>query len=243
MFASASLYLQGPVKSTVNGIVSSLGTHGTGVFPANTNNYTSKTGSGNATTTAPGFFQNITAGISQAISGPQINDSWAHEFFNNVSKDRNEGYTYCASLSQFATKRFSTMAANYGISHYEYDQDFNEFWPGGYAYGDAIYTGFGEEVFYPSGYTPSGYVSDIQTSAPGHWQLLLNNTLDYYGYHIQNGPTYEILGPGGGYGAPCPVTEIPGPNINVSQYFAQYGCSVVTANDTWFVIELASVCP
>ena len=185
--------------------------------------------------------KNISRGISNStgslnIIAPQINDTWAREFFANVAITRGSPYNYCPSLSQFAGVRFNTMAPNYGISHYGYDQDFSRF------YGTIYNTFFAEEVFYPSGYSPASYVSDIQTSAPLHWELLANGTLSYYGYHIQNGPTYEIYGPGGGY-EPCPVTEIPGPNINISQYFAQYGCSVVTANDTWFVIELASSCP
>ena len=129
------------------------------------------------------------------------------------------------------------MAANYEVSHYGYDQDFQD------SYGVIYNTAFGEEVFYPSGYSPSAYVSQIQSTAPLHWQLLSNSTYRVYGYYIANGPTYEIYGPDGGYGGPCPVTEIPGPNINIQQYFAQYGCSVTEANDTWFVIEIASSCP
>lgn len=128
------------------------------------------------------------------------------------------------------------MAANYGISHYGYDQDFSNF------YGTIYNTYFAEEVFYPSG-TARAYLEQIQSTAPLHWQLLSNSTYSYYGYHVQNGPTYEILGPGGGYGALCPVTEIPGPNIDITRYFAQYGCTVEEANKTWFVIELASSCP
>ncbi len=188
-------------------------------------------------TTAPSLIQNITSGISQALHGQTINSSWASEFFANVSAQRGSGYAYCSSLSQFAAKRFSTMAANYEVSHYGYDQDFQDF------YGVIYNTAFGEEVFYPSGYSPSAYVSQIQSTAPLHWQLLSNSTYRVYGYYIANGPTYEIYGPDGGYGGPCPVTEIPGPNINIQQYFAQYGCSVTEANDTWFVIEIASSCP
>jgi len=180
--------------------------------------------------------------MSSSIN-PPINSSWANEFFANVSTQRGAPYYYCPVLSEFARTRFHTMAANYGISHYGYNQDFNTYWPGGYASGPYIYTAFGEEVFYPSGYTPRAYVSQVISTAPGHWQELSNTSLTYYGFYIARGPAYEILGPGGGYGEACPVTEIPGPNINISQFFAQYGCSVELSNLTYFVIEIASVCP
>ena len=171
-----------------------------------------------------------------------INGTWATSFFSNVSEQRGEQYNYCANLSDFAKMRFNTMVQNYGISHYGYAKDFNKTWPYGVSYGDEIYYGFGEEVFYPSGYMPSSYVQQIITTAPLHWQELTDKNLTTYGYYIDNGPAYEILGPNDGYTA-CPVTEIPGPNINISQYFAQYGCSVETANLTYFVIELAPFCP
>lgn len=177
---------------------------------------------------------NITKQQSQSSS------VWATEFFQNLSADRGTQYSYCPSLSQFAKLRFNTMSANYGISHYGYDQDFSNF------YGTIYNTYFAEEVFYPNlglfGDTPSSYPSYIESKAPIHWQLLMDNNYSYYGYNIQNGPNYEIYGPDGGY-AVCPVTEIPGPNINLTQFFAQYGCSVVVVNTTWFVMELASACP
>ncbi|MCW6160733.1 MAG: hypothetical protein LVQ97_00920 [Candidatus Micrarchaeales archaeon] len=171
-----------------------------------------------------------------------INSTWATAFFRNVSKRRGETYNYCANLSDFAKIRFNTMVQDYGISHYGYAEDFNRTWPNGVRYGDEIYQGFGEEVFYPVGYTPSNYVQYIIAAAPLHWQELIDTNLTAYGYYIGNGPAYEILGPNGGY-TECPVTEIPGPNINISQYFAGYGCSVEVANLTYFVIELAPFCP
>ncbi|MEM4068185.1 MAG: hypothetical protein QXV17_15150 [Candidatus Micrarchaeaceae archaeon] len=171
-----------------------------------------------------------------------INGTWATEFFSNVSSERGMPYAYCANLSDFASKRFHTMAQHYGVSHYGYAADFNSTWPGGVEYEGEIYEGFGEEVFYPSGYNASNYVQYIITNAPLHWQELADKNFTSYGYNISNGPAYEILGPDGGY-SECPVTEIPGPNINISQYFAQYGCSVETTNLTYFVIEIAPFCP
>lgn len=97
-------------------------------------------------------------------------------------------------------------------------------------------------MFYPGEYNASSYVNQIIKTAPLHWQLLINQNNTYHGYYIANGPAYEVLGHGDGYGSQCPVTEIPGLNINISQYFVQYGCSVELSNLTYFVIELASVC-
>jgi len=165
-----------------------------------------------------------------------INNTWVGQFFENISLIRGSSYYYCQNLSDFAKVRFNTMVTDYGISHYGYDQDFDRI------YGTIYNTYFGEEVLYPSGYTPKAYISELETSAPLHWNMLANKTFVYYGYDIQNGPTYVIYGPNGGY-SPCPATEIPGPNINISQYFAQYGCTVATENETWFVIELSSSCP
>lgn len=168
-------------------------------------------------------------------SQQQINSAWVSNFFANVSVQRGMPYRYCQNLSTFAKLRFNTMVSDYGISHYGYDQDFNN------TYGGVYNTYFAEEVFYPSG-SPSNFVNQIEATAPLHWQLLVNETFVYYGYYVHNGPTYVIYGPDNGY-QPCPVTEIPGPNINIPQYFAQYGCSVAVENETWFVIEIASACP
>jgi len=165
-----------------------------------------------------------------------INSTWAEQFFENVSLIRGSPYYYCQNLSDFAKVRFNTMVTNYGISHYGYDQDLDRI------YRTTYIAGIAEEVLYPGGYTPKAYISELETSAPSHWNMLINKTFIYYGYDIQNGPDYAAYGPNGSY-SPCPVTEIPGPNINIPQYFAQYGCTVVTENSTWFVIELSRSCP
>jgi uncharacterized protein YkwD len=176
--------------------------------------------------------------ISNSISGPQINGTWANQFFSGLNSYRTSSGThalgYCPILSSFAKVRFNTMSQNYELSHYGYDQDFASYF--GTIYGVA----FAEEVFYPSGYTPTNYLTNIQQSAPIHWTGLIDSTYNSYGFYIAYGPNYEISGPGG---SACPVTEIPGPNINIPQYFAQYGCTVQVTNQSWFVIELASSCP
>ncbi|MDG6995048.1 MAG: hypothetical protein JRN52_03915 [Nitrososphaerota archaeon] len=48
-------------------------------------------------------------------------------------------------------------------------------------------------------------------------------------YSLANGPAYEVQ-------QPCPATAIPGPNINITQYYDQYGRHFTIVNSTWFVL-------
>ena len=209
-------------------------------------------------------FSNIFSG-SQAVSEP-INSTWVSQFFMSINSYRSYSkLLYCPTLSTFAVARYKTMSSNIQISHYGYQQTFDSFWPNGYAYGGYIYSGFGEEVLYPNkpssstttcvdlifcststntleNYTPSQYIPYLIANAPLHWKELISNNYSYYGYYITNGPSYSIIGPNDGQ-SPCPTTEIPGPNINITQYFAQYGCTTEITGSTWLVIELAPTCP
>ena len=209
-------------------------------------------------------FSNISSG-SQAVSEP-INSTWVSQFFAGVNSYRGASkLSYCPTLSTFAAARYKTMSSNIEISHYGYQQTFDSFWPNGYTYGGYIYSGFGEEVLYPNepssstttcadlifcststdtleNYTPSQYIPYLISAAPIHWQGLISSNYSYYGYYVKTGPAYSIIGPDDGQSS-CPTTEIPGPNINITQYFAQYGCTTEITNSTWFVIELAPVCP
>lgn len=212
------------------------------------------------------YISNISVTSSTQTTYKPINSTWVNQFFEGVNSYRTSSkLSYCASLSTFAAARYKTMSANIQISHYGYQQTFDNFWPNGYSYGDYIYLGFGEEVLYPNepssstttctdavlcstsystpeNYTPSSFISDLITNAPLHWQELISDNYSYYGYYVKNGPSYSILGPDNGQYS-CPTTEIPGPNINITQYFAQYGCTTEIGTGTWFVIELAPVCP
>jgi len=179
---------------------------------------------------------NISATIQSAITSiqPTINSTWVFQFFSIVNQYRQSTgappLQYCPWLDNFAHIRFETMIQNPAISHYGFDQDYNEYLS---QYQDFL--SVGEEVLYPNGYTPKDYVQYMQSNAPIHWEGLLNSNYMYYGYYIGYGPTYAIIGS-------CSVTEIPGPNINVPQYLQSYGCSVDIENDTWLVIELSNWC-
>jgi uncharacterized protein YkwD len=179
---------------------------------------------------------NISTTIQSIITStqPTINSTWVFQFFSIVNQYRQSigapSLQYCPWLDNFAHIRFETMIQNPAISHYGFDQDFSEYL--------SQYQSFlipGEEVLYPSGYTPSVYVQILQSEAPIHWKGLIDSNYTYYGYYIGYGPDYVIIGS-------CPVTEIPGPNINVPQYLKSYGCSVELENDTWLVIELSNWC-
>ena len=185
--------------------------------------------------------------VLQIYAPPRIDPKWVSQFINITNQYRNQTYTltvkngiiivkrppplqYCPWLSNFAYVRFETMIRNPAISHYGFNQDFNEYL--------SQYQSFlmvGEEVLYPSGYIPSEYVQHLRSEAPLHWEELMSSNYTYYGYYIGHWLAYVIVGS-------CPVTEIPGPNINVPQYFQSYGCSVELENTTWLVIELSNWC-
>jgi uncharacterized protein YkwD len=179
---------------------------------------------------------NISATIQSTITStqPTINSTWVSQFFSIVNQYRQSTgappLQYCPWLDNFAHIRFETMIQNPAISHYGFDQDYNEYLG---QYQDFL--SVGEEVLYPDGYTPKDYVQFLQSEAPIHWNGLLDSNYMYYGYYIGYGPTYAIIGS-------CPVTEILGPNINVPQYLQSHGCSVEIENSTWLVIELSNWC-
>ena len=178
---------------------------------------------------------NISATIQSTITytQPTINSTWVFQFFSVVNQYRQSTGSpplqYCPWLDNFAHIRFKTMIQNPTISHYGFDQDYNE-----YLSQYQNFLSVSEEVFYPNGYTPKDYVQILQSEAPIHWEGLIDSNYTYYGYYIGYGPTYVIIGS-------CPVTEIVG-SIDVLQYFQSHGCSVELENDTWLVIELSNWC-
>ncbi|GAB6943288.1 hypothetical protein JCM14467A_00700 [Vulcanisaeta sp. JCM 14467] len=172
-----------------------------------------------------------------SITAPQsvsIGPSWVGQFISIVNQYRaGEGappLQYCPWLSNFAQVRLNTMAMDPAISHYGYEEDYQEYLS---QYQSFLITG--EEALFPSGYTPSQYVQYMINNAPIHWRGLMNPNYTYYGYCIGYGPSYVVVGS-------CPVTEIPGPGINIPQYFQSMGCQVELKNTTWLVIELSNWC-
>ncbi len=89
-----------------------------------------------------------------------------------------------------------------------------------------------EEILYPRG-SPSSYVTFLQQNATAHWNGFLNRATRSYGFDLELG---VALVPS----ATCPVTEIPGPNIDIAQFYTQNGCTFYYGLTEWLVIELGT---
>jgi len=156
--------------------------------------------------------------IGSFFTGPEIDDAWVHNFMSVVNSERTKRGLHSMQeleqLNTIATSRFIKMMENPFISHYGAD-----------AYN------VGEVVFYPEGSTEKAYAEDIQLTAPLHWDLLMSPMFSRYGYHIEKGETIQIIGL-------CSTTEIPGPNIDVKEFFRQNGCQTTTEDSIWLVIDM-----
>ena len=174
----------------------------------------------------PNIVSSTTSGVrSIASQSLSIDSQWVASFFATVNSYRSSPLTESQTLDQFAAIRFHTIAANYEITHYGYDQDFNSYFAG-----QSITAA--EEYFYPDS-SPSSYASYIQQSAPEHWQGLIDTTYNHFGFYIGNGPVIEVY-------QPCSApSEIVG-SINQTQQLIQYGCQYTVVTGTYLVIELSS---
>lgn len=74
--------------------------------------------------------------------------------------------------------------------------------------------------------------SDTQKVLVKYHKFGSDPSLSQYGFYSAKGPTY-IIDQG------CPNTEIPGPNINITQFFQQQGCTFTIQNGTWLVIDMS----
>jgi len=160
--------------------------------------------------------------------GAGLSPEWVKTFIQTVDEKRNAtALTENRTLDSFAAFRYDSIRAEYQISDYNFTADYNRF------FGSASPLIF-EEILYPAGKDPSTYVDYLHVHAPGHWSGLMNPLYTQYGYFFGTGPSVEI-GPG------CSATEIPGPNINITQYVISHGCSYVIADEIWFILILGGV--
>jgi AN1-like Zinc finger len=161
--------------------------------------------------------------IISSVQGPTINAQWISQFMASVNSARQsqglQAMVESSSLDSLAQQRLQleTEGTNWEITHYGY-QD--------------LPPGVGEVVFYPDGYTPSSYASNIQSTAPLHWNLLMDSSFSSYGFAVGQGTTLGVY-------QPCSATELPGPGINITQWFAQHGCQTVQETSTWLVIDMS----
>ena len=130
------------------------------------------------------------------------------------------------TLDEFAAFRYDSLRSGYQISDYNFEADYGRF------FGNSSY-GIFEEVLYPQGQSPSGFPDVLHKLALEHWTGLMNPAYTKFGYFFATGPTI-ITEPG------CPVTEIPGPNINITRYVMAAGCSYVIADQVWLILILGT---
>ncbi len=165
--------------------------------------------------------------FSVAYPGVGLNTDWVKAFFQTINQQRNgTSLTENRTLDEFAAFRYNTIRAQYQISDYNFTQDYDEFFG---AHGPQIL----EEILYPNNRNPTTYPGYLKTNAPGHYSGLVDPAYTQYGYFFGSGPSVDI-GPG------CPATEIPGPNINITQYVISHGCTYVIADEIWFIVILGA---
>ncbi len=175
-------------------------------------------------------WEGLAASIASQIQPQAIDSRWAQEFFGNLSAAREANGAGALTMSQqlddFASLRFSDLVTHYEITHYGYQRDFSNYF--------GVYSGLAatEEYFYPSGHSPSGYLSYIKQDAIIHYEGLVDGTYSRYGFYIGTGPVYNLIGS-------CSVAEIVG-SVNQTQFFEQHGCDFSIGQTTWLVVELTS---
>ena len=150
---------------------------------------------------------------------------WVASFISVVNGQRSTSLKESSALDQFAALRFKTLAGNYQITHYNFEQDFNSF-----SSGRSMRVA--EEYFFPN--TGSvAYAHLIQGSYSAHWQDLVDPTYTHFGFYVGTGPVVSR------YGACSAPTEILG-SVNQTAMLIQYNCRFTVISQTYFVIELSS---
>jgi len=157
--------------------------------------------------------------------GAGLSPQWVQTFIQSVNKVRNStSLIENKTLDEFAAFRYDSIRSEFQISDFNFTGDFQRF------FGTSGPTLF-EEILYPAGQDPASYPSFLHKYAPGHWAGLMNSVFKEYGYFFGTGPAVEV-GPG------CSATEVPGPNMNITQYVISHGCSYVIADEIWFILIL-----
>jgi hypothetical protein len=104
----------------------------------------------------------------------------------------------------------------------------------GFGVGNVVVLGYPaeptEEILYPYG-SPSSYVTFLQQAATAHWGGFLDASVQSYGFDLEQGVALIPRGQ-------CAVTEIPGPNIDIAQFYTQNGCNFDYGLTEWLVLEL-----
>ncbi len=153
---------------------------------------------------------------------------WVKAFIDQADLHRGGSeLTENATLDEFAAIRFKNASAHFEISDYGFTEDATAY------FGEGEFANqLGELLLYPGVYSPDSYPTFLSQYAPGHWSVLTNPVYSQYGYFVGYSQYYEVS-------VPCPVYEIPHAGVNITQFFAQHGCTTTLASTTWLVIVMA----
>jgi hypothetical protein len=167
--------------------------------------------------------------FAEAYPQYSLGPSWVAQFMGLVDKQRS-GVNLAENkdLDGFAALRFATATSQPDISDYGLDQDFTSYFGT-----NGTTSAVTELILYPGQLPPSAFVASLQGSSPAHWSALTSGIYTRYGFYVGQAP-YEVVK------LPCPVTEIPGPGVNITQYFQRQGCSTTIEEVTWLVIILGN---
>lgn len=169
-------------------------------------------------------------GFGEAYPEGGVGPLWVDRFIGQVNKVRTQAQlNESSTLDSFAALRFRDAAANFQISDYGFKSDVATFFGG-----NGTTVAVEELLLYPGRLSPSAYAAFLSTYAPKHWSALTDQTFTKFGYFVGESTYYEVL-------LPCSVYEIPGPGINITQYFQSQGCrTIVQPGITWLVLILSS---
>ncbi|HUH82545.1 MAG TPA: hypothetical protein VLX33_01550, partial [Nitrososphaerales archaeon] len=158
-----------------------------------------------------------------------LGQDWMNLFMGAVGESRTAPpLAENTTLDQFAMQRFQAASSDPQISDYGLQEDLSSFF-GKQASNSSIT----ELLLFPGTASPYLFATELQASAPHHWTALIDSGYTQFGYYFAEAPYYDVS-------ANCPVTEVVGAGVNITQYFENYGCTVVpNVGVPWLVIVLS----
>lgn len=153
-----------------------------------------------------------------------VGPHWVDAFISNVNLARaGSPLQENSTLDAFAALRFKDASARYQISDYNITADENSY------FGPGVSQNLGELLLFPGIFSPNTYPGFLAEYAVGHWDGLMDAHFTQFGYYVAQAPYYDVS-------IPCPVYEIPGAGVNITQFFHQHGCATMVATTTWLVV-------
>ena len=167
-------------------------------------------------------------GFEESYPRGGVGPIWVKDFIDQLDRVRGGvDLVEEPSLDAFAALRFKNAAKVYQTSDYGFTADAEAF------FGQNRSQTLVEVLLYPGIFSPDTYPTFLSDYAPGHWAALINTDFTKFGY-FEGVSTYYAVS------VPCPIYEIPGPGINIPQFFAQHGCTTTPAPMVWLVIILST---